>query len=147
MPGSDDLHPYQVSSSACTRAFFASAGHSYLLIRNRHKTDTGHKKPTQNTYRKVQQGTIGKSEKSLIHKGFIQQFTIRGARQKLLQNSGKDEVASSNLARWLCAAGGRCSRASGCAAVGEGRRRSVAEDIRRASQTGKQHTPPKAATL
>ena len=40
--------------------------------KNRHKTVTGREKPTQNTHCKLQQAAVGKSEKSLIHKGFIQ---------------------------------------------------------------------------
>ena len=64
-----------------------SSGMQLSKHRNRHKTVTTPKKPTQNTHCKLQQAAVGKSEKSLIHKGFIQQFTIRGARQKSLQNS------------------------------------------------------------
>jgi len=64
--GKEDKEKYKQKD--CCEAI----GVRFLTAQNRHKTDTGREKPTQNTHCKLQQAAVGKSEKSLIHKGFIQ---------------------------------------------------------------------------
>ena len=79
---SNELYSYQVSSLACTRALFASAGHSYLLIRNRHKTPTARYNKEQQANPKSRWYTRGLSNN-------LRQATQGKNRFKIV---GKDEV-------------------------------------------------------